>query len=426
MYKAPKNSFLPRIGVAYQWNDKTVIRAGFGLFAGFLGERRGDVIQPGYTQTTTAALTTNANGAPLPYTLSTPFANTTILEPVGNSLGKQTALGQSISFFNQNPKVGKQARFQVGLQRELPGGWVGEAEYVFNHGYNLEIIRDINALPNSYLNTDNSRSAAQVANSTTLGASVANPFVGLLPGTSFNNATIARSQLLRPFPEFGSILTSNNDGKSWYHAGQFSLQKRFTKGYTVSASYTWSKWLQATEYLNTGDATPTKMIADQDSSPGWLMNAVFGGWQIGGTYQTQSGFPIPFGAFNITTSVTSGDLFYTGGTIAIPRSQRTTSLWFNTAAFSTAAPVSHLRTLPYRFSSVRRDFINNVDMSLKKDVQIRESMKIQLKFELLNAFNHPYFPNPVVSQTAANFGQISASNQANYARRAQLGLKFIF
>ena len=448
LYKTPKNSFLPRIGVAYQWNDKTVIRAGFGLFAGFLGERRGDAIQPGYTQTTTAALTTNANGAPLPYTLSTPFANTTILEPVGNSLGKQTALGQAISFFNQNPKVGKQARFQVGLQRELPGGWVAEAEYVFNHGYNLEIIRDINALPNSYLNTDNSRTTAQTTNSTFLGASVTNPFAGLLPGTSFNNATIARSQLLRPFPEFGDVLTSNNDGKSWYNAGQFSLQKRFSKGYTVSASYTWSKWLQATEYLNSGDATPTKMIADQDStnrfalsalyslpfgkgqrffgSSNWVSNAVFGGWQIGGTYQAQSGFPIPFGAFNITSAVTSGDLFYTGGTIAIPRSQRTTSLWFNTAAFSTAAPVSHLRTLPYRFSSVRRDFINNVDMSLKKDVQLRESMKVQLKFELLNAFNHPYFPNPVVSQTAANFGQISASNQANYARRAQLGVKFIF
>ena len=448
LYKTPKSSFLPRIGVAYQWNTKTVFRAGFGLFAGFLGERRGDVIQPGYTQTTTAALTTNPNGAPLPYTLSTPFANTTILEPVGNSLGKQTALGQAISFFNQNPKVGKQARFQIGLQRELPGGWVAEAEYVFNHGYNLEIIRNINALPNSYLNTDNSRSAAQVANSTFLGASVANPFAGLLPGTSFNNATIARSQLLRPFPEFGDILTSNNDGESWYHAGQFSLQKRFSQGYTVQASYTRSKWLQATEYLNAADPTPTKMIADQDSTnrfalsamyalpfgkdqrffskPGWVTNAIFGGWQIGGTYQTQSGFPIAFGAYNITTTVTSGDLFYVGGTIGLPRSQRTISQWFNTAAFSTAAPVSHLRTLPFRFSSVRRDFINNVDMSLKKDIALRESMKIQLKFELLNAFNHPYFPAPVVNQTATNFGQISASNQANYARRAQLGVKFIF
>ena len=46
---------LPRAGFAYQWNDKMVVRGGFGLFAGFLGERRGDVIQPGYTRTTTVA-----------------------------------------------------------------------------------------------------------------------------------------------------------------------------------------------------------------------------------------------------------------------------------------------------------------------------------------------------------------------------------
>lgn len=478
LYKTPKGTFLPRFGFAYQWNSKTVIRAGFGLFAGFLGERRGDVIQPGYTQTTTAALTTNVNGAPLPYTLSTPFANTTILEPVGNSLGKQTALGQAISFFNQNPKSGKQARFQIGFQRELSGGWVAEAEYVFNHGYNLEIVRNINALPNSYLNTDSSRTAAMTSNNTTLGASVPNPFVGLLPGTSFNNATIARSQLLRPFPVFGDILTTNNDGKSWYHAGQFSLQKRFSKGYTVQSSYTWSKWLQATEYLNGADPTPTKMIADQDStnrfalsamfslpfgknhrffsSSGWVSNAFFGGWQIGGTYQAQSGFPIAFGAYNITTAVTSGDVFYRGGDIRV--ADRTIAQWINPSAFQSfydwptflpagvtpstatgaqitaaqtaantaATPVSHLRKLPFRFSSVRRDFINNVDVSLKKDIEIRESMKIQLKFEMLNAFNHPYFPAPVSTPATSNFGVISASNQANYARRVQLGAKFIF
>src|SRR5581483_11315916 len=240
LYKTPKNTFLPRVGVAYQWNDKTIIRAGFGLFAGFLGERRGDVIQPGYTQSTTGLTTLNANGAPIPYTLSTPFANTTILEPVGNSLGKQTSLGQGISFFNQNPKVSKQARFQVGLQRELPGGFVAEAEYVFNRGYDIEISRDINALPNSYLSTDNSRTAAMNAINSNLTTSLTglNPFVGLIPNASANTT---RGALLRPFPEFGAITTTNNDGKSWYNSGQFSLQKRFSKGYTVQASYTWSK-----------------------------------------------------------------------------------------------------------------------------------------------------------------------------------------
>ncbi len=43
------------------------------------------------------------------------------------------------------------------MQRELPGGWVAEATYVGNYGYNIEIVRNINALPNAFLNTDNSR-----------------------------------------------------------------------------------------------------------------------------------------------------------------------------------------------------------------------------------------------------------------------------
>lgn len=480
LYETPKNTFLPRAGFAYQWDDKTVVRAGFGLFAGFLGERRGDVIQPGYTRTTTAILTTNANGAPIPFTLSTPFANTTILEPVGNAQGRQTNLGQAISFFTQDPKVSKQARFQFGVQRELPGGWVAEAVYVGNRGYDIEIVRNLNALPNSFLNADNSRSAAQIANNSFLTATVANPFAGLLPGSGFNNATIARSQLLRPFPQFGDVLATNNDGKSWYHSGQFRLDKRFSKGYTLGASYTWSKWLQATEYLNAADEKPTKMISDQDvphrlslngmysfpfgkgreflSNASWLTNALVGGWQIQGVVSLQAGFPIAFGAYNPTTAVTSGDLFYRGGEIALGSADRTTAHWFNASAFQSfydwptflpsgvttanataaqitaaqtaannaATPVNHLRTLPFRFSTVRRDYIKNVDLSLLKDIFIREGMKVQLRFEAINAFNEPYFPAPVTGQTATNFGTISASNQDNYARRVQLGVKFLF
>ncbi len=447
LYKTPKNTFLPRFGAAYKLNDKTVIRGGFGLFAGFLGERRGDVIQPGYTRTTTLGTTTLASGAPVPNSISN-FSNVTILEPVGNAQGKQTGLGTAISYFNQNPKSSKQARFQFGFQRELPGGFVFEAEYVGNYGYDIEIARNINALPVQYLNADNSRTAAQVSNNTLLTASVTNPFAGLsqFAGTSFANSTISRSQLLLPFPEFGAINTTNNDGKSWYHSGQFSLQKRFSRGYTLQASYTWSKWLQATEYLNAGDAKPTKMISDQDSphrlslsgiyalpfgkNQPFLSNAngivdrIVNGWQIQGVYTFQIGFPISF----------TNDIFYNGGDISIDSKNRTTAKWFNTDVFTTvlnststlATPVNHLRTLPLRFTDVRRDNINNVDFSLLKDIRVRENMKFQIRFELINAFNEPYFPAPVVNPTATNFGQISASNQDNYARRAQFGLKFLF
>jgi len=452
LYETPKNSFLPRVGVAYQMGQKTVIRGGFGIFAGFLGERRGDVIQPGYTRTTTGVLNQLASGAPIPYSLSTPFTNTTVLEPVGNTLGKQTNLGQAISFFNQNPKVSKQARFQIGFQRELPGGWVAEAEFVGNRGYDIEIVRNINALPSKYLNADNSRTAAMNSNNTFLTTNVPNPFLGLFPNT---NAQVQIQQLLRPFPQFGDVLTTNNDGKSWYYAGQFSLQKRFSEGYTVQMSYTKSKWTQATEYLNQADQFPTKMISDQDSphrlaasamyslpfgkgerfasSANWVTNAIIGGWQLGGTVTLQSGFPVAFGAYNATTAVTSGDIFYNGGALSIPADQRTTARWFNTGAFTTvlnnnstnATPVFHLRSLPYRFKDVRRDYIKNVDLTLKKDIAIRESMKIQLRAEFLNAFNEPYFLAPATGPTATNFGQIP-SPQDNYARRAQLGLKFIF
>jgi hypothetical protein len=485
LYRTPHNTFLPRAGFAYRWNDKTVFRGGGGLFAGFVGQRRGDVIQPGYTQTTVLPLTALANGAPIPQSFNSGFASAAIIEPVGNARGKQTGLGGAISFFNQNPQVSKQARFQLGLQRELPGGVIAEAVYVGNWGYDIEITRNLNALPNKYLIADNSRTAAMISNNTFLTGTVASPFAGLeeFRGTGLFNATVARQQLLRPFPAFGDITTTNNDGKSWYHSGQFSLNKRFSKGYTVQAAYTWSKWLQATEYLNAGDEKPTRMISDQDvphrlsfsgmyslpvgknreflSGAGWLTNALLGGWQIGGSVQLQSGFPIAFGSFNTGNGNTAGDLFYVGGELDIPSNQRTTDRWFNTAAFQSfynwpsflpagvtsesattaqrnaaqtaantaASPVFHLRTLPYRFNTVRRDYIKNVDLTLLKDFRIRETMKVQLRFEALNAFNEPYFPAPQVAPNNTTFGAINVlttSNQDNYARRVQLGAKFIF
>jgi hypothetical protein len=448
LYTTPKNTFLPRFGVAYQLNEKTVIRGGFGLFAGFLGERRGDVIQPGYTRTTTFALSQLASGAPIPNSISA-FPSILIQEPVGNAAGKQTGLGGGISFFNQDPEVSKQFRYQIGIQRELPWGFVVEAMYVGNYGYNIEITRNINALPTRYLNTDSFRSAAMTANNTFLGAGVPNPFRNLpeFAGTSFGtNATIARSQLLRPFPQFGDINTSVNDGKSWYNSAQFTLNKRMSNGYTFGLSYTWSKWLQATEYLNAGDELPTKMISDQDSphrvsfsfiyelpfgkgksylANNAVLDRIVGGWQIQGIYQFQVGFPIRL----------ANDAFLTGNEISIPSYVRNTRSWFNVNGFvsvvsgatsTNSTPVSHLRTLPFFFSELRRDNINNVDLSVLKNTRINEKMRIQFKLDLINAFNEPYFPAPVVNPTQTTFGTISASNQDNYARRIQYGVKFLF
>lgn len=443
LYNTPKNTFLPRFGFTYQLTPKTVVRGGAGLFAGFLGARRGDVVQSGYSQTTTFGTTTNAFGAPIPQDMGSVLLSASILEPVGNANGKQSFLGNSISFFNPDPKVSKQLRWQVGLQRELWAGWSAEAVYVGNHGYDIEISRNINALPNRYLSTDTARTAAMVANNTFLSGAVANPFAGLLPGTGFNNPTIARRQLLRPYPAFGDITTTVNDGKSWYHSAQLSLQKRYSKGYTVGLSYTYSHWTQQTEFLNAGDEAPTKMISDLDvphrlsvsaifelpfgrgkpflSDAGPVLQALVGGWQLQGVVTYQSGFPVVFG--------TNG--FYNGGKIALD--DKSTARWFNTDVFTSilnststdATPVDHLRTMPLRFDEVRRDNIENVDLSVLKGLKVK-GVELQLRAEFINAFNEPYFPGPVTGPTSATFGLVTASNQDNYARRAQLGIKVLF
>ncbi|HTV02639.1 MAG TPA: TonB-dependent receptor, partial [Luteitalea sp.] len=445
-YRTPKNTFLPRVGFAYQIDPKSVVRGGAGLFAGFLGQRRGDVIQPGYSQTTTINQTFNANGAPIPYNWGTALLTTPILEPVGNADGRQTSLGNSITFFNPSPSVSKQLRWQVGVQRELLGSWAAELVYVGNYGYDIEIVRNINALPNQYLSTDNSRTAAMVANNTFLSGLVTNPFAGLLPGSGLNNPTIARRQLLRPYPAFGDINTTNNDGTSSYHSLQASLQRRFSRGYTVGLAYTFSRWMQETEYLNAADARPTRVISDLDvphrlsvngvyelpfgqgkawlSGANGLLEALAGGWKIQGVYTYQAGFPVPFGT----------NAFWNGGEIALPAGDRSTARWFNTAAFTSlftdtalnATPVDHVRTLPLRFDDVRRDPINSVDLSLIKSIAFGGGTRLELRAEFINALNQPYFPVPVVTPTTTTFGQITASNQDNYARRAQLGIKLTF
>jgi Carboxypeptidase regulatory-like domain len=483
LYNTPKSGFLPRVGFAYEFNPKTVFRGGFGLYQGFLGERRGDVFQPGYTQVTTQPLTTGPNGAPLPYSLSDPFclanpapcAASGITPVSGNALGKQTSLGQTVTFFNQNPKVAKQFRWSFGVQRELWRGWVVEGTYVGDHGSNIEVTRNINAVPNKYLNTDNWVTPAMALNTSNLGGTVRSPFCNTVSGSTCTaggalytgaGGTISRRTLLTPFPEFGAINTTVNDGASWFNSFQISVDKRFSKGYGVNFAYTKSKWLEATEYLNAGDAAPNKAIAAQDIPNRFSLNGFYelpfgrgrqhlahvnkwadvfvGGWQIQGAYVYQSGFPIRF----------ASDAFYIGGKISIPRSEQTTGRWFNTSAFinilngnpactkadgtaqiasSCATPADHLRTLPFYFADVRSDPTNNADLGVAKNIAVREGMRIQLRLEFINAFNHPLLntgglsnSQVVVNPGSATFGQTSSSNQQNYGRRAQFMAKFIF
>jgi hypothetical protein len=444
LYETPKKNFMPRFGFAYKLDDKTVVRGGYGIFFGFLGQRRGDVNQIGFTTVVPLNVTLN-NGLTFVETLNNPFETYKSGLPAapGASQGIQTFLGQSISFFNEFPLSPYNQRWELSLQRELPGGLMVEVAYVGNRGTHIEITRNINALPNQYLSTATTRDNATNSYLTAL---VPNPFAGQMPASApaaFRSATIARQQLLRPYPHFGDINTTNNDGYSWYHAFQSNVNKRFGQGYTLGLSYTWSKFMEAISYLNAADPLPTEVISDFDRTHRLAINGIYelpfgkgrafladapavvshiiSGWQVSGVYQYQSGAPIGF-----------GNIFFTGSfdDIPLPADQRSTDRWFNTAAgfvtASAAQPVSNVRTFPLRLSNVRTDAINNIDLSVIKKTQILEGKNLEFRAEFINAFNHPLLPAPNTNVTQASFGQIIASNQANYPRRIQLTLKFTF
>lgn len=441
LYNTPKDLIMPRLGAAYRLNTKTVLRGGYGMFYGFLGQRRGDVIQSGFSRNT-PFVPTQDNGLTFISTLSNPWP-TGFLAPLGAAQGYQTFVGNSISFFNENPAAPVMQRWQFGVQRELGGGFVMDATYVGNKGGDIEIGQNMNATPQQYL------SHSLLRDNTTinyLSANLANPFQGLMPtGASgtFTGANLSRERLLRPYPHFDSISQSRFDGKTWYHSAQVTVEKRFSKGYTVQGSYTYSKYMQMTETYQADDVTPTRVISDLDrphrfvvsgiwempfgkgkkfgNSANAIANGVIGGWQLSGVYTFQSGSPISFG--NI---IVYGD----PAKIRLAGDDQQVERWINTdAGFEKSAALqlaSNVRWFPLRFGSIRADTTNNYDLSVIKNTRIKERYNFQFKGEFLNAFNHPLFPAPNTTPTASAFGSAVASTQANYPRRTQLTAKFIF
>jgi hypothetical protein len=263
LYETPKNNVMPRLGLAYKLGEKTVVRAGYGLFYGFLGQRRRDVVQSGFSANTPLVVSLD-NGLSFIETLSNPFQSG-IHQPAGAAMGIETFVGQDITFFHPNPQSPRMQRWQVGIQRELPSGWVAKATYVGNRGSQLETIRNLNATPLEYLSTSPVRDQATINR---LSQNVPNPLFGLLPSTAITalrGQNITRERLLRPFPQFNAVNTTTNEGFSWYHALQASLERRFSGGYTLGGSYTFSRFTEAIEFLNAADSEPTKVVSSEDA-----------------------------------------------------------------------------------------------------------------------------------------------------------------
>lgn len=448
LYETSWTHFMPRFGFAYQLRDRTVVRGGYGVFFGFLGQRRGDVVQDGFSSITEFS-PTNDGGLTFPNSMLNPFPQ--IVEPLGAKGGGTTFLNQNLRPFNVNPLTPYEQRWQFGFQQELAGGFVADIAYVGNRGTHIEILRDLNATPRQYLSTSPFRDDAVIRR---LSGNTVNPFRGLMPGTTLHtSSTITVERLLRPYPQFGTIAMSTNQGYTWYHSLQASLQKRFSHGYTLMASYTFSKFMQAVEHLNATDPMPIETISEFDTphriaaSGIWelpfgkgkrighalhpVVSKIVSGWQLQGIYVFQSGVPVTFDRTvdPIRAVGSNRGVMFFGDVSTIRKDNKTIQSWFNTAGFVTSSAqlidtARQLRTFPLRFGWLRQHPLNNWDLSVLKNTALAEGVNLQIRVEALNAMNHPNFSGPITQPTAANFGQVTSVQ--NYSRRIQLTAKLVF
>lgn len=434
VWNRDNNNFMPRIGIAYNITPKTVVRASYGIFYAFMGVRRGDVIQSGFSQTTNVVPT--LDGVNFLATIANPFPDG-FISPPGSSAGVNTFLGQGISFFEPNLKTPYNQRWTFAVQRQLPGRTVFELNYAGSRGTALEATRELNGTPLQYLSRSPVRD--DVTNNY-LGANVPNPFAGLLPGTSRNGVNIGRASLLVAYPQFSSVQTTTNQGFSTYHSLAVEVDKRFSKGFTIQGGYTFSKFMEATAYLNAADPLPNYVISDQDIPHRFNMtfiyelpfgkgrrffataprgvNYVIGGWQIQGIHVRQAGSALGFG--NMLLYGTLKD-------VVLPGDQRTIDRWFNTSIFersNSRSLVSNMRVAAARFAGVRGPGTVNYDLSILKNTSITEKVRFEIRGEFLNATNTPIFANPNTDQYNTAFGTITATR--GYARRIQLGIKLIY
>ncbi len=468
---------LPRGAVSYLLNDRTVVRGGLGLFSYDLFF---DVINQQGFSLGTPVLTTNDNGLTFTgATLANPIPTGGLVQPVGASNGLASSLGQNLTS-NSPAGGGPQAtnnllggdrsspyytRWEVSVQHDFGSGWVTAFTYTGSRGTNLPVFRDINSIPFQYLSTSRSRDPA---NETFLTQQVTNPFAGLLPGSTINGATVQRQQLLRPFPEFGTFGIEQQTGSDSYHAGTAQLERRFAGGNSFTVQYTRSRTRDRLKNLNpqqdvledrvslndrpnrlsVGSSVVLPFGREHHWGRGWSgpIDTVLGGWQVSGTYQYQSGFPLTWNSVYYDsscgdpTSLVSNIGKTVDGKILgldVP-AWNVSCFYFHDAAVQTNGaddPVkqrndqriqlgNNVRYFPSTLPDVRTHQLHLLDMGLFKNFSVPHGVKVQLRFEWINALNYTVLWNPDTNPRNSTFGFINQDR--NNPRDMQIGLRVTF
>lgn len=436
------NNFAPRLGLAYEVNSKTSVRAGFAqLFGPSTMAGQGTVGPYGFRVETTW-LTSLDGFTPL-NTLNNPFPGG--FPPVpGSSLGARTALGSLIEAPLRNTNTPYTLQYNLTVQRELPGKVLMEAAYVGNRGRQLSRGGE-----GGY--TANQLNPAYLSLGSQLNQLVDNPFYGQANvGGVIGQKQVSRAQLLRPYPQYDAIHPLFSQGAtSDYNALQTTFRKRYSKGVTFEGNYTWAKALDTgTSYQDSYNVLGARGVSSVDYRHRLVFSGVYelpvgrgrrfgagltraadlviGGWQANGIWTLQSGDPLGISASGTAALFSEASRANTNGGSPLLDADAHSRLnrWFDTSVFSQPAPYT-LGNLSPLVTNLRNHHTNNMDLSLFKQFQLLERLQLQFRAEAFNALNRVRFSSPNTNVNGgANFGKVT--NQSNSPRQLQFGLRLTF
>jgi hypothetical protein len=433
-------------------------------------------------------------------TLTTP----PLLSTLPPAQKRDPLLGGFAAFIEKPSRDPMVQMWSLEVERELPGNMMVSAGYVGNHGTHLAGDRAKN---NNYVHT---RDLLRYRTAINANIPITDVFSGQTAAKLeevFGSATLPRSQLLTEYPFYLNNSSINGyDGMSIYHGMNFRFQKKYSHGFSFIAAYTFSKKINngrvgnpiqvvynavsVTRQGNSGGRLGTVGSGDKayqdldnknvrtiavDDIPHMfnvaasyelpfgsgkallnrkgILNALLGGWKLGGNFNVQSGVPLAiYGPCNELTCRPNlvGDPKFQGNRTKEQRIQQ----WINPAAFEPVFGSDEtfwnnydpnddrawrFGTAGLRMPGLRSPGFWNLDTALSKRFNISESKYFEFRWEAFNALNHQNLgvpdtnfclpPGPDGSQNSVRyegctFGRIT--NIQTDPRAMQFGLKFFF
>jgi|SRR5579871_562882 len=436
-----KGGFGPRVGVAYQFDSKTVIRAAGGIY--YQNSPQNLITSPFYAGYSANISFNSPDGfTPLYYINSGTFPQNFVRPP---SLDPSFLNGQAISYaVPQDTRMPETINYTFSIQRQLMRDLSLETVYIGSRSTHLGFTANYNYLPIADLKYG-SLLLQPINSASAVAAGFTSPYPSFVNQPGANTVY----QSLRPYPQYTAVTSSPTEpsGQQKFNSLQTKATKRVSGGLTLFGYFTWSKsfslatgqypgsryWLLDPNaavsfsfswayYLPFG-----KGKAFLNSSPA-VVRAVVSDWKINGFVKYNSGLPLTItaGAGNL------GQIGYTQWGNAVqnvspylvtnPRDFSPSSKFLNAAAFTTSTGFN-FGNLNSNLSWVRGFWYKEENLEIGRIFPIRDKVKFDLSVDASNPFNFVRWGAPNTTLTSAAFGTV---NSVSPARTLQVNATLSF